>query len=78
MMDWQGTPAEPSYDSDSRGRTESVFSQRMKTRLPDNETVRLATLVDYGILDTPPEIGFDDLTPLAAILGGAPLRWSAC
>jgi PAS domain S-box-containing protein len=38
----------------------------VKQPLPSNETDRLNALQRYGILDTPPEQAFDDLTRLAA------------
>ncbi|MBW4430093.1 MAG: GAF domain-containing sensor histidine kinase [Nostoc desertorum CM1-VF14] len=45
----------------------------MKAVLPQNETVRIQTLRQYKILDTPPEAAFDDLTRLAAQICGAPI-----
>ena len=39
---------------------------------PDEQT-RLSALAAYGILDTPPESGFDQLAELAAELFGAPI-----
>ena len=36
----------------------------MKALLPDNEVPRLAALRHYDVLDTAPELGFDDLTLL--------------
>ena len=40
--------------------------------LPHNEAERLGALARYDVLDTPPEPGFDDLTTLAAVIGGKP------
>jgi formate hydrogenlyase transcriptional activator len=40
---------------------------------PANETQRLATLRDYGILDTTPETAFDDLTSLASYICQTPI-----
>lgn len=45
-------------------------------RIPElhpNEAARLAALRDYGVLDTPPEEGFDDLTALAAHICQTPI-----
>src|SRR5919199_4287918 len=41
--------------------------------LPDNEEDRLKALARYQVLDTSPEIGFDDLTALAAHICGTPI-----
>ena len=41
--------------------------------LPCNETERLAALRRYGILDTPPEATFDDITRLVAYICQAPV-----
>jgi PAS domain S-box-containing protein len=38
----------------------------MKAPLPDNEAERLAALRGLGILDTPPELAYDELSALAA------------
>lgn len=40
---------------------------------PTDSQVRLATLREYAVLDTPPEPVFDDLTRLAAEICGAPI-----
>ena len=40
---------------------------------PEQEAARLAALHSYGILDTPPESGFDALTELAAHILDAPI-----
>jgi PAS domain S-box-containing protein len=42
-------------------------------RLPPNEKARLAALRSYGILDTPQEQSFDDITALAAETCGCPI-----
>ncbi len=39
---------------------------------PQNEDARLTALREYEVLDTDPEIGFDDLTLLAASICGVP------
>ena len=41
--------------------------------LPPNEAARLAALEEYGILDTPRELAFDDLARLAARTCGVPI-----
>jgi len=41
--------------------------------LPDNEVHRLKALHRYKVLDTSPEVGFDDLTALAAHICGTPI-----
>lgn len=41
--------------------------------LPDDEQIRLSVLCQYQILDTDPEIGFDDLTRLAASICHTPI-----
>lgn len=45
----------------------------MKAPLPDNEAARLYALQQYEILDTAPEVAFDDLTHLAAYICGTPI-----
>jgi sigma-B regulation protein RsbU (phosphoserine phosphatase) len=40
---------------------------------PPHEEARLAALREYEILDTDPEVGFDDLTRLAASICGVPV-----
>ncbi|HEY9896720.1 MAG TPA: ATP-binding protein [Candidatus Sericytochromatia bacterium] len=41
--------------------------------LPKNESARLYSLCQYQILDTEPELGFDDLTNLAASICNTPI-----
>ncbi|MBD2075204.1 PAS domain S-box protein [Phormidium sp. FACHB-592] len=41
--------------------------------LPENESDRLHSLCQYQILDTEPELGFDDLTSLAASICNTPI-----
>ena len=45
----------------------------MQAPLPPNEAQRLESLRDYGILDTPREAAFDDLTRIAAQICGTPM-----
>jgi PAS domain S-box-containing protein len=45
----------------------------MKAPLPENEAERLAALRDLGILDTAPELAFDELTVLAAYICQTPI-----
>ena len=45
----------------------------MKAPLPENETERLAALRGLGILDTPPEPAYDELSALAAHICQTPI-----
>jgi hypothetical protein len=45
----------------------------MKAPLPGNETERLAALRGLGILDTPPELAYDELSTLAAHICQTPI-----
>ena len=45
----------------------------MKAPLPDDEAARLADLKECGILDTAPEVAYDDLTKLASHICGTPI-----
>ena len=38
--------------------------------IPEDETARLAELYGFGVLDTPSEPGFDDISELARELAG--------
>ena len=52
----------------------SGCSKTMSTApLPADESIRLAALRRYGVLDSPPEAGFDDLVGLAAQICGTPI-----
>ncbi|NDJ19306.1 GAF domain-containing protein [Myxacorys almedinensis] len=48
------------------------------TASPDHEVARLATLYEYGILDTPAEPIFDALTQLASQLCDVPIAFLSC
>lgn len=39
----------------------------------DDEAARLAALDSYGVLDTPPEEGFDEVARLASAVCGTPI-----
>lgn len=45
----------------------------MRAKFPPNEAWRLAALRNYDVLDTPPELGFDDLTLLASQICQTPI-----
>jgi PAS domain S-box-containing protein len=45
----------------------------MKTPAPENEAERLAALHGFGVLDTPPELAYDELTALAAHICQTPI-----
>ena len=45
----------------------------MKAPLPENEVDRLAALRGLNILDTPPELAYDQLSALAAYICQTPI-----
>jgi hypothetical protein len=45
----------------------------MNVPLPENEAERLAALHDLSILDTPPELAYDELSALAAYICQTPI-----
>jgi PAS domain S-box-containing protein len=45
----------------------------MNAPVPENEAARLATLAGLGILDTPPDLAFDELCALAAYICQTPV-----
>src|SRR5262245_39596131 len=51
----------------------SPEGQPMKAPLPGDEVERLAALHGLGILDTPPELAYDELTGLAAYICQTPI-----
>src|SRR5262249_35554888 len=51
----------------------SMREQPMKAPLPENEAERLATLRGLGILDTSPELAYDELSALAAHICQTPV-----
>ncbi|AFZ21234.1 sensor histidine kinase [Allocoleopsis franciscana] len=63
------TTASISQTSPSRRETQSAKA----TPKPDNEAARLKALARYKVLDTFPEVEFDDLTALAAHICGTPI-----
>src|SRR4028118_1454271 len=50
-----------------------MCASMMSPPKPPNEEARLAALREYEVLDTDPEIGFDDLTLLAASICDVPI-----
>lgn len=47
----------------------------VKAPLPENEAARLAALKSYDLLDTQPELAYDELSELAARLCGCPIAY---
>jgi two-component system NtrC family sensor kinase len=45
----------------------------IKAPLPKNEAERLATLVEYQVLDTTPELAYDDITSIASSICETPI-----
>ena len=43
--------------------------------VPENESLRLATLSSYDVLDTAPEVSFDEITELAAEILQCPVSF---
>lgn len=76
-------PSEPITDELRRQATTTSIAQTASNPkeiqggqaapLPDNEKARLKALERYKVLDTSPEIGFDDLAALAAHICGTPI-----
>lgn len=52
---------------------DSPWPLHLPILLPEKETERLTALHCYGILNTPPEQDFDELTRLAAQICGTPI-----
>lgn len=72
------TNAQPILEQNIAPSSQTVSSPQVDqpakaAHLPDNEQARLKALDRYKILDTSPEIGFDDLTALAAYICGTPI-----
>ncbi|NIR61509.1 MAG: GAF domain-containing protein, partial [Gammaproteobacteria bacterium] len=43
--------------------------------VPDNDAERVRAVESYGILDTAPEVAYDDITELAAQICGCPVSY---
>jgi PAS domain S-box-containing protein len=63
-------PTLPSSDSDTARPAES---ERSASPMPANEASRLRTLQSYDILDSGDEVGYDDITLLAARICNTPM-----
>lgn len=50
-----------------------MFPSMKKPTIPTNEKERLQALIEYRILDTQPDVSFDDLTELASLITGCPI-----
>src|SRR5260370_1609593 len=59
--------------SQRRVKVEWSPATHFKVPIPKDETERLADLMSYQILDTPPEAAFDDITALAAHICQTPI-----
>src|SRR2546427_12610 len=59
--------------SQRRGKGPWSPAPHLKVPIPKDETERLADLMIYQILDTPPEAAFDDITALAAHICQSPI-----
>lgn len=68
-LTWEQTAASISQISPSHRGAQSAKA----TSQPDNEAARLKALDRYKVLDTFPEVEFDDLTALAAHICGTPI-----
>jgi hypothetical protein len=65
--------AEPVPQQSSVTSFDLSVEQPMKAPLPENETERLAALRGLGILDTSPELAYDELCSLAAFVCQSPV-----
>ncbi len=74
MVDFGQKPGQDERKSTGGFRIYPKGCSSMKVApLPPNEGERLKALLEYKILDTPPEVQFDDLTFLAAHLCETPI-----
>ena len=47
----------------------------MEVPIPENDAKRVSALRYYNIMDTAPEVAYDDITALAAQISGCPRRY---